>query len=103
MKKFYGGIYLGREQLEQNSILYPIKLEYYKLIEETKEPYYGIEIVKTEYKNEDAKIESKAVIQKVTTDELTINEILKKVQRGSVTPMIAEEVIEDIAKTLNSD
>ena len=34
MKSFYGGIFMKKENLEEAGIPYPIKLEYYKIIEE---------------------------------------------------------------------
>lgn len=52
MKSFFGGTYLGKDKLENNNIYYPIRLEYYKTeeIDEFKS-VYGIEVVKTEYRD----------------------------------------------------
>ena len=55
MKTFYGGTYIGKEILEENDIYYPIRLEYYKI---ENEKFYGIEVVKTEYKKEKTHKES---------------------------------------------
>ena len=64
MKKFYGSIFIEKKRLEEAGILNPIKLEYYKIINEDEiedESKYGIEIVKTEYFTNDVKIERKAM------------------------------------------
>lgn len=58
MKSFYGGTYISKELLAQNNIYHPIRLEYYKIESQSKSKvFYGIEIVKTEYINEEVKIE----------------------------------------------
>ena len=60
MKSFFDGIFINKSRLLEENIKYPIKLEYYKTIagNEDVENKYGIEIVKTEYKNGDINIES---------------------------------------------
>ena len=62
VKKFYGGKFLNKLKLEEEGIFYPIKLEYYKRIEEkTKEGQsFGITIVKTEYIPDNIKIETRS-------------------------------------------
>ena len=56
LKNFYGSIFISRDKLEEAGINYPIKVEYYKITEEekrktTNEAIYGVQIIKTEYRN----------------------------------------------------
>ena len=55
MKNFFGSIFISRDKLAEAGINYPIKVEYYKIINEDKQTkpdklMYGIQIIKTEYK-----------------------------------------------------
>lgn len=78
MKSFYGGTYVGKEILANNNIYYPIRLEYYKTEEiENFHSVYGIEVVKTEYKDDKVKVENK-IIDNVTYEETKINKILEQ-------------------------
>ena len=50
---FFGGKFIKKEELKEAGIEYPIKLEYYKIINEDEfvnktNEKYGIKIVKTE-------------------------------------------------------
>ena len=58
MKRFFGGIFIEKEKLKEEGINHPIKLEYYKQINEetNEENKYGITIVKTEYIPEKIKV-----------------------------------------------
>lgn len=98
MKSFFGGTYLGKDTLENNNIYYPIRLEYYKTeeIEEFKS-VYGIEVVKTEYKDNQVNVENK-VIDKITDEEKTIERILEKFKEGEITPAVSEEMLEELLK-----
>ena len=83
MKTFFGGMFMNKENLRKEGILYPIKLEYYKIKDlKSKNDIFGIEVVKTAYIN-DEKIE---------------NSILDILKRNEVTPVILEDVIEDLVK-----
>ena len=80
MRTFFGGTFIEKEKLEEAGIKHPIKLEYYKQINEDeinshKKAKYGIEIIKTEYIPNNLKIETKN-IKYVTNDELEENKIL---------------------------
>lgn len=98
MKSFYGGSYIGKEELAKNNIYYPIRLEYYKTEElENGKTFYGVEIVKTDYKNEQIGVETKAM-KKLTSEEKTIIKILDSLRMGTVTPIVMEEIVEDIIK-----
>ena len=72
MRTFFGGTFIEKEKLEEAGIKYPIKLEYYKEINEddinSGKEKYGIRIVKTEYLPDNLKVETKN-IKYVTKDE----------------------------------
>jgi len=60
MKRFYGSIFIEKEKLEEAGVENPIKLEYYKIINEDEfvkgtNSKYGIKIVKTQYIENDTK------------------------------------------------
>ena len=99
MKTFFGGTFIEKEKLEEAGINHPIKLEYYKQINEddisSGKEKYGIHIVKTEYIPDNIKIETKS-IKYVTNDELEENKILKIFKENQVTPIYSEEVILDL-------
>ena len=99
MRTFFGGVFINKERLEEAGIEHPIKLEYYKQINEddigSGREKYGIHIVKTEYIPDNVKIETKS-IKYVTNDELEENKILKIFKENQVTPINSEEVILDL-------
>ena len=98
MKTFFGGMFMNKENLRKEGILYTIKLEYYKIKDlKSKNDIFGIEVVKTAYINEEIKVE-KASIDKLTNDEKIENSILDILKRNEVTPVILEDVIEDLVK-----
>ena len=55
MKTFYADTFMDKKGLEKEGIYYPIKLDYYKMANQTEEDEkvlkYGIEVVKTKYIN----------------------------------------------------
>ena len=99
MKKFFGGTFIDKEKLEEAGIYHPIKLEYYKQINEddfnSGKEKYGIQIVKTEYMPDNMKVETKS-IKYVTNDELEENKVLNIFKENQVTPINSEEVILDL-------
>lgn len=98
MKTFFGGMFMNKEELRKEGILYPIKLEYYKIKDlKSKTDIFGVEVVKTEYLNENIRVE-KAAIDKLTNDEKIENSILDILKRNEVTPVILGDVIEDLVK-----
>lgn len=102
MKTFYGGTYIGKEILEENDIYHPIRLEYYKIeTEKENELFYGIEVIKTEYKKEKTDVESN-VVENVTMEETEIVEILDKFKEGTVMPSLLEEMVEEELKNEKS-
>lgn len=97
MKTFFDGIFMNNNKLHEEGIQYPIKLEYYKTIEEKEnvEAKYGIEIVKTEYKNGNVNIESKE-IGNITRNAEDVNDILTILRNNEVTPVGMQDVLNDM-------
>lgn len=96
MKTFYGGTFINKTKLKEAQIYNPIKLEYYKIEnkEDTKEAY-GIEVVKTEYMQNDILVERKR-LDEITDNEKVANNILDLFKRNEVTPISADEIIKDL-------
>lgn len=97
MKKLFGATYLDKETLEENRIYHPVRLDYYEIDEQEE---YGLEIVKTEYKKEKMETEN-VIIKEITQEVETIEKILTKCKEGTVTPIVAEEIVKELAKSLN--
>ena len=97
MKRFFGGIFIEKEKLQEEGISHPIKLEYYKHINEeiNEKNKYGITIVKTEYIPEKQKVETKD-LESITNDENKIDEILNLFKDNQVTTIHSEEIITDL-------
>lgn len=102
MKTFFGGTFIDKEKLEEAGIYHPVKLEYYKQINEddfnSGREKYGIQIVKTEYMPDNMKVETKS-IKYVTNDELEENKVLNIFKENQVTPINSEEVIMDLFRS----
>lgn len=104
MKTFFGSIFIEKEKLEEAGINYPIKLEYYKIINEDEFIYeknakYGIKIVKTEYVEDDIKVEDKT-IKYLSSNEQKINNILTILKENEVTPISVQDIIYDYSKNI---
>ena len=99
MKNFYGSIFINRDQLREAGIDYPIKVEYYKIINEEQKMrenklIYGIQIIKTEYKDKIGVEQNK--VEHITNDEKEITKILSLMKQFEVTPTGLEDVILEI-------
>ena len=99
MKNFFGSIFINRDRLNEAGIDYPIKVEYYKIINEEEKIkknrlIYGIQIIKTEYKEKIGVEQSK--IEDITNDENEITKILDLMKRNEVTPICLKDVILEI-------
>ena len=99
MKNFFGSIFINREKLEEAGINYPIKVEYYKIINEEEKTnqdklIYGIQIIKTEYRDKIGVEQNK--IENITNDEREITKILNIMKENEVTPIGLEDVILEI-------
>ena len=104
MKTFFSSTFINKETLKQAGIHHPIKLEYYKIINEDEvikqeKAKFGIKVVKTEYKTEDTKVENKKV-QYVSNDEKKIEEILNVLKENEVTPITVEDILSDFSKKM---
>ena len=104
MKTFYSSTFIKKEELQEEGITYPIKLEYYKIINEDEimkgeKARFGIKVVKTEYRDEKAKIEEKEITY-LSNDEKRIEEILNIFKENEVTPISVEEIIYDFWKSM---
>lgn len=103
MNIFFGGTFIRKEELEEAGIDYPIKLEYYKIINENEltkkdKSKYGIKVVKTEYIENNIKTEDKT-IKYLCSSEQKIDEILNILKNNEVTPIAIKDVISDISKS----
>ena len=93
---------MQKEELNEARINHPIKLEYYKEINEDElniedKTKFGITIIKTDYIENGLKVSEKE-IKYVTNDEIEENRILKIFKENKVTPINSEEVIADLLK-----
>ena len=99
MKNFFGSIFINRDRLIEAGINYPIKVEYYKIINEEEKIkqnrlIYGIQIIKTEYKDKIGVEQNK--LENITNDEKEITKILSIIKENEVTPIGLEDVILEI-------
>lgn len=104
MKTFYTSTFIKKEELQEAGITYPIKLEYYKIINEDEimkgeKARFGIKVVKTEYRDEKTKTEEKEITY-LSNDEKRIEEILDIFKENEVTPISVEEIIYDFWKSM---
>lgn len=96
MKTFHGCIFMNKSELEKVGINHPIKVEYYKTKESNPNlEKYGIEVIKTEYFDEDVKIET-ACIENITDSEQKADVILNLLKQYQVTPIATQDVVEDL-------
>ena len=101
MKNFFGSIFINRDKLLEAGINYPIKVEYYKITDEerTKQEnhlVYGVQIIKTVYRDKIGVEQSKA--EHLTNNESEINNMLNLLKENEVTPIGLEDVIIEIKK-----
>lgn len=100
-KIFYGEIFMDTENLRLNGIYNPIKIDYYKteqtneILENKTLVKYGIEIVKTEYKDENINNVEVNKMYEISNNEEDIDEILRIFKENEVTPIVAEDIILD--------
>ena len=99
MKNFFGSIFINRDKLVEAGINYPIKVEYYKIMNEEEKIkenklIYGIQVIKTEYKDKIGVEQNK--IEHITNDEKEITKILSLLKQNEVTPICLEDVILEI-------
>ena len=56
-RTYYGGAFLGEEDLKETNINHRIELEYYTITNKEIKNSYGIEVIKKEYKNNEINTE----------------------------------------------
>ena len=99
MKNFFGSIFINRDELRESGIDYPIKVEYYKITNEEEKMkqnklIYGIQIIKTEYRDKISVEQEK--LEHITNDENEITKMLSLIKENEVTPIGLEDVILEI-------
>lgn len=107
MRIFFGSTFIEKEILEDAGIEYPIKLEYYKIINEDElingdRAKFGINVVKTEYIGKGINVENE-IINYLSNDEKKIEKILKILKENQVTPIAVEDVISDLFSIRNKN
>ena len=101
---YYGGTFLGEEDLKESNIKHRIELEYYTtknyIDKETEDEKttYGIEIVKREYTNNEVEIETESK-QHISNNAEKIIEIIETLRKYKVTPIGLYDVLDDLLKT----
>ena len=96
MKRFFDGVFIASSNLEETDIKHPMRLEYYKTLSESDIKFkYGIEVIKTEYLDENVMIESKEIPNIIESEEEQ-ERILKLLKNNKVTPIGAQDVLEDL-------
>lgn len=96
------GIYYGDTLLDENESNNKIMLEYYR-VEKTatrsinQKTFYGITIVKKEYKRDGIEFE-KNCIERISTNENKIGNIIETLKKNKVTPIALNDVLADLLK-----
>lgn len=100
------GIYYGATLLDETDLLESnnrnkIELEYYgtKKHSMKKETIYGISIVKKEYQENKIKFE-KNTIERISTNENIVKNIIETLKEYKVTPVGLEDVLRDLLKQI---
>ena len=98
-KTYYGGTFLGKEELTESNINHEIELEYYTIkdIKDNTKANYGIEIIKKEYKESGIDIE-KSNIENVSYNKSKVVEIIDTLKKYKVTPIGLNDVLEDLLR-----
>lgn len=104
MKIFFSSTFIKKESLKEANINHPIKLEYYKIINEDEmvngeKEKFGIGVEKTEYIENNIKVENK-FIKYLSNDEKKVEEILKIFKENEVTPIGVTDIINDLSKKI---
>ena len=104
MNTFFGSIFIEKEKLKEAGVEHPIKLEYYKIINEDEfinryNAQYGIKIIKTEYIKNNNKIEDKT-IRYLSNNEQRVEDILNVFKKNEVTPVSVDDIIGDFSNEL---
>ena len=100
-KIYYGGVFLGEEELRDNKIENKVELEYYSIQKPSylneEKAIYGIEVVKKEYKERDMDIET-STVHNICSNPNKINEVIELLKRNTVTPNGLHVTMEELIK-----
>jgi len=99
-RTYYGGAFLGEEDLKETNINHRIELEYYTIINKgtkDKQDSYGIEIIKKEYKNNEINTEITSK-KHISSSAKKVIEIINTLKKYKVTPIGLNDVLEDLLK-----
>ena len=94
LKKFYGKTVLDNSDSDEIRKDFKIELEYYQIEDETFNKPYGIEIVKKDTEENENHVENK-IVDSICCDKQDVDALLEILVRNKVTPIIAEEIVED--------
>lgn len=102
-RTYYGGTFLGEDDLKESNIKHRIELEYYTTknyineVKEDEETSYGIEIIKKEYIDDKIDIET-GFKKQVSSNAKKVIEIIDTLKKYKVTPIGLNDVLEDLLK-----
>ncbi len=99
---YYGTTLLQEKDARNTNNKNKIELEYYRIKKHgfmltKRKTFYGIAVVKKEYVEDKIKME-KNIINKITTSERKIVNIIEKLKKCKVTPVALEDVLTDLMK-----
>lgn len=97
LRKLYGKATIDSFDSEELSKDSQIELEYYQIRGEITDKPYGVEIVKKNVKNDILNIEKKMVYN-ICSREKDNHKLLDILVLNKVTPIILDDVIEDLSK-----
>ena len=96
-RTYYGGAFLGEEDLKETNINHRIELEYYTTTNKEIKDSYGIEIIKKEYKNNEINTEITSK-KHISSSAKKVIEIIDTLKRNKVTPIGLNDVLEDLLR-----
>ena len=101
LKTYYGGTFLGWEDLQESNICHKVELEYYETKNDINSVLnedctkYGIEVLKKEYDKDNIYIESNN-IKNVCDSSKKVIEIIEILKKNKVTPTGLQDVLDDL-------
>ena len=95
MKTFFDSIFISSNSPYEEPE-YPMKLEYYKTIEmkENVKAKYGVEVVKTEFKEGKVNVESEK-LENITNNQEMIEKLLSILKDNTVTPFGIQDILDE--------
>ncbi len=95
LKTFFDSVFISGSSLYEETEC-PIKLEYYKTIEmeENVEAKYGIEVIKTEFREGKVNVESEK-LEKITNNQEKVDKLLTILRNNTVTPFGIQDILDE--------